>query len=138
MDARQSMNEKQLLTHVRERAGLGSTDEARAATEATLRVLGSRITESEAEDLAAELPGSFGADLTRESDVEAEPFDVAEFVERVREREADDPRIDDGDPEAHAKAVASVLTDAVGGGELSDVRARLPDGYERLFDATET
>lgn len=130
------MNEKQLLTHVRERADLGSTDEARAVTEATLRVLGSRITEPEAEDLAAQLPESFGADLTWESDVEAEPFGVSEFVERVREREADDPRIDDGDPEGHAKAVASVLTDAVSGRELADVRAQLPDGYDELFDPT--
>lgn len=131
------MNEKQLLTHVRERADLDSTDEARAATDATLRVLGSRITGPEAEDLAAQLPESLGAELTQRSGVGAESFGVDEFVERVREEEADDPRIDD-DPEVHAKAVASVLTDAVSGGELSDVRARLPDDYDELFDPTAT
>lgn len=130
------MNERQIITHVRERADLESTDEARAATEATLRVLGSRITEPEAENLAAQLPESFGADLTWESDVEAESFDVEEFVERVADEEADDPRIEGGDPEIHAKAVASVLTDAVSGGELSDVRAQLPAGYDELFDPT--
>lgn len=130
------MNERQIITHVRERADLESTDEARAVTEATLRVLGSRITEPEAENLAAQLPESFGADLTWESDVEAESFDVEEFVERVADEEADDPRIEGGDPETHAKAVASVLTDAVSGGELSDVRAQLPAGYDELFDPT--
>ena len=131
------MNADEFLAHVRERADLESTDEARAATEATLRAFGSRLTEPEAEDLAAQLPEEFGADLTWESGTEPESFDADAFVARVREREADDSRIDDDDVEAHARAVASVLTDAVSSGELSDIRAQLPGGYERLFNPTE-
>lgn len=133
------MHGDEFLAHVRERAGLESTDEARAATEATLRVLGSRLTEPEAEDLAAQLPEAFGAALTWQSDTEPEPFGVDAFVERVGDHEADDSRIDDADidAEAHAMAVMSVLADAVTGGELADIRAQLPGGYERLFNPTE-
>lgn len=131
------MNEEELVAHVRERADLESSDAARAALGATLNVLGSRLSEPEAEDLAAQLPETFGADLTWESGTEAESFDVETFVARVREREDDDDRIDSSGAEVHARAVASVLNDAVSGGELSDVRAQLPEGYDRLFDPTE-
>lgn len=128
------MNEAQFLTHVRERADLESTDQARAATEATLQVLGARITEPEAEDLAAQLPEELAKDLTWQSPSEADAFDSRAFVDRVSEREGDDPRLDDVGAESHAEAVASVVTDAVGSEELADVRAQLPDGYDRLFD----
>lgn len=53
------MKADQFITTVRERADLESNDDARAATEATLRVLGSRLTETEAEDLAAQLPAEY-------------------------------------------------------------------------------
>lgn len=132
------MNEQEFLTNVRDQAGLESADEARAATEATLHVLGSRITETEAEDLAAQLPEAFGPNLTWESGTEPKSFDVESFVERVRERESDDNRIDESESEAHARAVAATLTDAVSGGELSDVRSQLPDEYDQLFDGDGT
>jgi uncharacterized protein (DUF2267 family) len=128
------MKREEFLAHVSERADIESSGEARIATEATLRVLGSRLGEPEAEDLAAQLPETFGADLTWESATEPESFGVETFVRRVREHESDDPRIEDVDAETHAIAVASVLTDAVSGGELGDVRAQLPAEYDRLFD----
>lgn len=125
------------LTNVRERADLESSDEARAATEATLRVLGSRLTESEAENLAAQLPEEFGASLTWESGTEPEGFDAETFFERVRQQEAEDNRIDDADGRGDAKAVGSVIAEAVSEGEISDVLAQLPDEYTRLFDPPE-
>lgn len=131
------MKAHEFLSNVEERADLESADEARAATEATLRVLGSRLTEPEAEDLAAQMPEEFGSDLTWESRTEPESFDAEAFVGRVRERAEEGPRIDDPDAETHAKAVVSTLADAVGSGELSDVRAQLPGGYERLFNPEE-
>jgi uncharacterized protein (DUF2267 family) len=128
------MNEHQFVSHVRERAELESTDEARAAVEATLRVFGARLTEPEAENLTAQVPDSFGSDLTWESETEPESFDAEAFVDRVRDREATDERIDESDAESHAKAVASTIADAVSDGELGDVRAQLPGSYERLFN----
>lgn len=131
------MHEDEFLAHVRERADLESTDEARGATEAALRVLGTRLTEPEAEDLAAQLPEDFGAALTWQSGTEPKAFDADAFVDRVGDRGADDNRVDSSDAEAHAKAVMSVLADAVSAGEIADIRAQLPGGYERLFDPTE-
>lgn len=128
------MKTDQFITNVRERADLESDGEARAATETTLRVLGSRLTETEAEDLAAQLPEEFGPSLTWESGTEPEPFDAGTFIERVRQQEADDNRLDESDAETDAKAVGSVLAEAVSGGEVSDVLAQLPDEYDRLFE----
>lgn len=127
------MNEEEILAHVRERADLESTAEARCATETTLRVLGARLAEPEAENLAAQLPDSLGAALTWESATEAEPFDVDAFVDRVRDGEATDDRLDEDDAEKHATAVVTVLADAVTRGEAEDVRAQLPGDYDRLF-----
>ncbi|MUV58632.1 DUF2267 domain-containing protein [Halogeometricum sp. CBA1124] len=128
------MNEHQFVSHVRERAGLESTDEARATVQATLRVFGSRLTEPVVDDLAAQVPESFGSDLTGESGTEPESFDAEAFVDRVRDREATDGRIDESDAASHAKAVASTLADSVGDGELGGIRAQLPGSYERLFN----
>jgi uncharacterized protein (DUF2267 family) len=125
------VNEAEFLAHVRERGSLGSTEQARTATEATLRVLGSRITGSEAEDLAARLPGPLGPALVREREADPEPFDAATFVERVGEHES----VGAGEAETHATAVASTLNDFVDDG-LDGVRERLSDGYDRLFDPT--
>lgn len=130
------MHEDEFLAHVRERADLASTDEARGATEAVLRVLGARLTEPEAEDLAAQLPAAFRSALTSQRGTEPEAFDAEAFVDRLADREAGDGRVDSSDAEAHARAVMSVLADAVTGGELADIRAQLPGGYERLFDPT--
>lgn len=131
------MDEQQFLSNVEALADLESTDEASAATEATLAVFGSRLTEPEAENLAAQLPEEFGSDLTWESGTEPESFDAEAFVDRVRERERDDSRVDESNAETHAKAAASTLADAVSSGELNDIRAQLPGGYERLFNPDE-
>lgn len=129
------MNEDEFLAHVRERASLGSTDQARTTTEATLRVLGARIPEAEAEALAERLPGPLGAAL-READGGPEAFDAETFVERVGEREDERGRIDADAAEMHTKAVISALNDLVPGDELAEIRDRLPEGYDRLFDPT--
>lgn len=131
------MEEEQFFAHVRERADLESEAAAREATDATLQVFGSRLTEpeAEAEDLAAQLPEPLSADLTSESRSEPESFDVESFVERVRDHEAGG-NLDETAAETHAQAVISTIDDAVTGGELEDVRAQLPEEYDRLFDST--
>lgn len=127
------MNEDEFLAHVRERASLASSDRARIATEATLRVLGARLSESEAKGLAARLPESFGAVLVRERGAGAETFGAETFVERVGEREAGREHVDADDAERHARAVATTLNDLVLD-EHVGVRDGLSEGYDRLFD----
>lgn len=58
-------------------------------------------------------------------------FNLEQFFQRVAERESADL------PQAvhHARAVISVLQEAVTPGEVADVRAQLPDEYDPLFDA---
>jgi len=53
-----------------------------------------------------------------------------EFLRRVGEREdveADEAR-------EHVSAVMTVLTEAVSGGELDNIRAQLPQEFEPLFE----
>lgn len=131
------MNEDEFLARVRERADLRSTAESRTVTRATLRVLGSRLTDPETEALAAQLPGTVGEDLTWACGTGGESFDAETFVDCVYAREVENERVDAGDTEAHVRSVASVLDEAVSDGQLSDVRAQLSDsdGYDRLFDS---
>lgn len=100
------MNVDEFFTRVRELTALESTDEARMAIEATLRVLGSRLPDAET------------------------------FLECVHEREAEADRIDPDGAGTHVRAVALVLDEVVTDDTLSGARAQLSDGYDRLFDPT--
>lgn len=114
---------------VQNRARLASNGEAVRATRATLEVLGTRLYGGEVEDLAAQLPAEVGHYLRQ---VESnETFGLDEFFERVSRHEQVDL------PEAvhHARAVISVIQEAVSPGEIEDVRAQLPAEFNPLFEA---
>lgn len=112
---------------VQHRARLASSGEAVQAIHATLATLGERLFGGEVDDVAAQLPGEIGFYLTQA--LEQEAFPVKEFFRRVAEREqADLP-----DAVYHARAVISVLLDAVSPGEIADMRAQLPSEYDQLF-----
>jgi uncharacterized protein (DUF2267 family) len=68
--------------------------------------------------------------LTAES---GQQFDYDEFVDRVAERSATDR----SEAAYQAQVVVGVLAEAVPGGELAQVRAQLPAGYDRLFGAVD-
>jgi uncharacterized protein (DUF2267 family) len=127
------MQEDEFLNTVQRRTQVESTDEAHTIARATLDVLGQRITEGEAEDIASQLPETLDAALTSE-DAEAEEFPAAEFVARVHTREVEEGAFDDPDSEAHVRAVMTVLGNAVSGSELDDARNQLPDEFESLFE----
>lgn len=112
---------------VQNRARLASTGESLKAIRATLTVLGQRLYGGEADELAAQLPSEIK--LYLEGAVQLEPFDLAEFYLRVAEIEGVDL------PEAvfHARAVISVLLDAVSPGEVRDMLDQLPTEYAPLF-----
>lgn len=121
------MQYNEFVGQVQNRARLGSTGETVRAIRATLETLGERITADEAEHLAAQLPQEIGYYL-RQADM-TEPFTLGEFFERVSERET----IDLPDATHHARAVVSVLVEAVTPNQLDHLRAQLPNEYEPLL-----
>ncbi|MFC6905879.1 DUF2267 domain-containing protein [Halalkalicoccus tibetensis] len=126
------MQENAFLDAVERHADLESRDQAYTVTSATLTVLGQRITEGEAENVASQLPAHLD-DLLMSKSAEAEEFSADRFVSRIDDRE--DVLSDvDADAEHHARAVLTVLGDAVSGSELEDAREQLPDEFDPLFE----
>lgn len=124
------MKYDEFVGRVQNRARLSSTDEAVGAIRATLEVLGKRLAGGEPSDLAAQLPPEIGRYLEHAATA-GERFGLDEFFERVSKQEKTDL------PEAahHARAVVSVLGEAVAQGEIEDVRAQLPQEYDPLFES---
>jgi uncharacterized protein (DUF2267 family) len=119
----------EFVGEVENRARLPSRGDALQAIQATLETLGERISEGEADNLAAQLPPELGTYLR---DAEgSERFNVEDFFLRVAAKEtADLP-----DAVHHARAVIAVLQEAITSGEMADLRAQLPDNYDPLFEA---
>jgi len=107
----------EFIGRVQSRARLGTSADAVRATRATLEVLGQRLFGGEAKDLADKLPQEVGYYL-RQAET-SERFGLDEFFQRVSEREAVDLPV----AVHHARAVVSVLRDAVSLSEIADVWA---------------
>lgn len=122
------MRADEFLARVRERGDFQNQDEAREITEAVLRVLSTRITGGEAEDLAAQLPEPLDRPLW-EAPEGAEAYGVHEFLDRVAESTGARPRTAEWD----ASAVLSTVGEAVSGGEFNQLITQLPSGYAPLF-----
>src|SRR5688572_9237298 len=75
------------LKRVQERAGLASRDEARRVAEATLATLAERLTEAEADDLAAQLPPDLKPHLLYQGARGAVDLSLDEFYAQVGARE---------------------------------------------------
>ncbi len=120
----------EFIGQVQHRARLAATDEAIRTTRATLQTLAERLYGGEADDLAAQLPQEIGRYL-QEVESRGNRFSLDEFFRRVSEREGVDLPI----AVHHARAVISVLSEAVTPGELQDVRAQLPSEFDPLFEA---
>ncbi|HHX45155.1 MAG TPA: DUF2267 domain-containing protein [Chloroflexi bacterium] len=124
------MNFDEFIGQVQSRGRMASQDEALKATRATLGVLGQRLAGGEASDLAAQLPEEIARFLHSDGGT-GERFDLDEFFRRVSEREGVDLPVS----VHHARAVISVLQEAVSRGEMQDVRAQLPEDFAPLFEA---
>ncbi|MDN3509816.1 MAG: DUF2267 domain-containing protein [Candidatus Jettenia sp.] len=125
------MNYDEFTGQVQSRARLASTDEAIRAIRATLETLGERLFGNEADDLASQLPTELKPYLLQAKSKES--FDLNEFFRRVCQKEGGGIELPDA--VYHARAVVSVLRDAVSPGELNDVLAQLPSDYDDLFEA---
>ncbi len=122
------MKYDKFIDEVQTRAHLDNEDQALRAVEAALNTLAERILKTEADDLAAQLPQQIGVYLV--ADEYAQSFDMKQFYYKVSLRESV------GQPLAmmHARAVMSVVEQAVSPGELRDMLAELPtEEYESLF-----
>jgi len=121
------------LGAVQNRARLDSTEAALRVSRCTLTTLSERIQPGEADDLAAQLPDEIGRFLTEVDAVES--FDYRTFVDRVVDCGSYDED-DRADAVFHARVVVSVVTEAVTGGELADVRDQLPEdeNWDELFE----
>lgn len=124
------MKHDEFIGHVQQRARLDSRGAAEQATRATLETLAERLAGGQPDNLAAQLPPEIGLHLQRGSDTEQ--FGVQEFYQRVAASE--DPGVQLPEAVFHAKAVMSVVREAVTGGVLDKVRDQLPEEFADLFD----
>ncbi len=122
------MNYKEILGKVHDLAHLSNLEEAVQATRTTLEVFGKRLTENERKDLGAQLPEEIAVFL--ESLGEAERFGVEELYKRVNQKDS----VDFPETVHRAQAVIAVLSEAVSAGEMDDIKAQLPDEFDRLFN----
>jgi uncharacterized protein (DUF2267 family) len=106
-----------------------SRELAERAVRATLQTLAERLSGGEAEDVAEQLPQELRP-FVRDGN-KAEPFDLAEFVRRVAEREGVPPET----AKVHARAVFAALGMALTPEELHDLASQLPKDFDALVAA---
>ena len=121
------MNRDEFVRRVQEIGDIESREETERAIRATFEILKRRLAGNEPDNLASQLPEELATPLRGEGGRES--FALTEFYRRVGEREgAEEPKAI-----RHARAVASVLQEAVTTGEMDDVRAQLKEEYVELF-----
>ena len=86
-----------------------------------------RLAGNEPNNLADQLPPEIAGPLRGEGG--RDNFSLEEFYQRVGEKEG----VDQDAATQHARAVASVLQDAVTTGEMDDIRDQLKPEYAELF-----
>lgn len=131
------MNDDELLEEIASHGPLESTDDAREAVVAVLEPLGERITEGQAEDLAATLPDVAAGPLRDAQDggaqpAEAEAFSTRDFLERV----ANGADVD-AEPLPLARAVLAGVREAADDAELERTRDQLPGQFDYVFEPGE-
>lgn len=128
------MKYDEFIKHVQTVAQLNSREEAERATRATLETIKERIVGNEGKDLASQLPKELGQYLRGREGEDGQHFSCEEFLKRVSEKEG----VDKNTATNHARAIFSVLQDAVTPGEFADVRANFSDDYAELFASSST
>ncbi|MBW3665527.1 MAG: DUF2267 domain-containing protein [Actinobacteria bacterium] len=123
------MKHDEFIGLVQSRARLDSRGAAESATRATLTTLAERLGGGLPSNLGAQLPPEIGRHL---EDGDGERFDIGDFWDRVAEREVHVVET----PEAafHARAVMSVVAEAVGGDQLQRIQDQLTPEWSDLFD----
>ncbi len=128
-----AMTHDEFIGQAQHRARLASRGDAERATRAVLQTLGERLAGGEPLDLAAQLPPEIGRHLERMDAGLGVRLSLDDFFDLVATREG----VNLPDAVQHARAVIAVLGAAVSAGEIRDVRAQLPDAWDRLFVGSE-
>jgi len=128
------MRYEEFLKRVQTQAKLGSQDEAVKLIHATLETLGERIYRSQRDGLAAQLPDELKSPLRARTEPEntrqeVERFALEEFYNRVSARTG----LAYARTVTGVKTVMDVLREATASGEWDDLRARLPDEYDKIL-----
>jgi uncharacterized protein (DUF2267 family) len=123
------MNHDEYLGELQHRAELPSQGEADRVARAVLTTLGERLTDGEADDLAAQLPREIDRYL-EEAD-SGQQFAFSEFTDRV----ADRAETEQSEAAFLSQVGMDVTVDAAGTGELQDVVTQFPqeEGYGDLL-----
>lgn len=124
------VTEEQFVEAVRERADFDSVGDAERAITATLRALGEGLSGGEAADLGFYLSDSLAAELVDANDA-ATDHSFDEFVGLVAQYAG----VERADAETYARAVGSVLAEAVSDRELDAARKQLPDPFGVVFES---
>lgn len=124
------MQYEEFVGQVQERAGLGSYGEAEDTTRAVLQTLGEYLSGGEGLDLASQLPQGIEDHLVNQPPDRAKIFSLEDFVQMIGEKEATGPNRS----EDHARAVISVLGEAVTEGEMQDIRRQFPSQFDAIFE----
>ena len=121
------MRHDEFVARVRDLAELETNEEAERAIRATFETLRDRLAGNEPNNLADQLAEEIAAPLRGEGGRDS--FSLTEFYRRVSEKEGVE------EPEAirHARAVATVLEEAVTTGEMDHIRDQLKPEYAELF-----
>lgn len=124
------MQHDEFIGQVQHRARLPHRGDAERVTRIVLETLSERLTEGAARNLAAQLPAEIGHHMI--GTPLSGRLTLEEFFQRLSLRE--------GVPLPtvihHARAVLSVVRDAVSPGALEHVKAQLPKDFEALFNAS--
>jgi uncharacterized protein (DUF2267 family) len=124
------MQYQEFIERVQQRVGLSSFAAAEAATRATLATLGEYLTGGEGLDLASQLPQGLAEPLRQQPPERSKIFSLNDFVQLVGEKEGAGFE----EASAHARAVMSVLGEAVSKGEMDDVRRQFPSEFDHFFE----
>lgn len=119
----------EFIKHVQSVAQLDSRQAAEQATYATLETIAERIVGNEASQLAAQLPQELGQYLRGHEGEDGHPFSLQEFYQRVSQKAGVEPVA----AAMQARAVFTVLNQAVTPGEFADVKANFSEDYSELF-----
>lgn len=115
---------------VQHRARMDSRASAEAAIRATFSTLSERLAGGLPDSIGSQLPDEVSRHL--QSPGTGESFDLQQFWDRIADRER--PATETPDAAFHARAVMSVVDEAVSAGTLEKLQDQLPEEWSPLFD----
>lgn len=125
------MRHAEFIGLVQQRARLDSQGAAEQATRATLTTLAARLAAGLPSNVGEQLPPEIGRYLS-EYEETTERFGIEQFYERVADQQTSG--VDVPDAALHARAVLSVVADAVDGSVFAKLEDQLPPELGELLE----